>query len=114
VTKPESIELCRMGNEFIFSVNEEYDLDGNIPTNLARFINHSCAPNCEAHVEAGEVWMMALRDIQLGEEITFNYGYDLEDYRDHPCSCGGASCVGYIVGEQFFERLRGQRLAHSC
>ena len=44
--------------------------------------------------------------ISVGEELTFNYGYDLVDYREHPCSCGAAQCVGYIVAEEFFPLLR--------
>ena len=38
--------------------------------------------------------------------ITFNYGYDLEDYRDHPCHCGTPQCVGYIVAEEYFASVR--------
>ena len=49
---------------------------------------------------------MALRTIRPGEEITFNYGYDLADYRDHPCRCGSPNCVGYIVAEEFKETVR--------
>ena len=46
--------------------------------------------------------------LRAGEELTFNYGYDLEDYREHPCSCGSLECVGYIVAEEFFDHIRTQ------
>ena len=46
-----------------------------------------------------------MRDIRAGEEITFNYNYDLQDYREHPCRCGAANCAGYIVAEEFFGQL---------
>ena len=47
--------------------------------------------------------------IKPGEELTFNYGYDLENYREHPCRCGTSECVGYIVAEELFEHVRQQR-----
>jgi len=40
--------------------------------------------------------------------LTFNYGYDLSEYRDHPCRCGAPNCVGYIVAEEFFDHVRRQ------
>jgi hypothetical protein len=84
-------------------------LDGNVPWNPARFLNHSCDPNCEAEPDGGRVWIVARRGIRAGEEITFNYGYDLQDYREHPCRCGAADCVGYIVAAEFFEHVKWQR-----
>ena len=77
--------------------------------NPARFINHSCAPNCEAEVKDGQIWIVAGRDLKVGEEITFNYGFDLEDYRLYPCRCGAPACVGYIVAEEFFPHVRRQQ-----
>jgi SET domain-containing protein len=106
ITKAESLRRCEAQNWFIFGLNEEFDLDGNVAWNPARFLNHSCGPNCEAVCESGRVWIMALRDIQLGEEITFNYGYDLVDYEEHPCRCGAPECAGYIVAEGFFARIK--------
>ena len=50
-----------------------------------------------------------MRDIRAGEELTFNYGYDLENYREHLCRCGTSECVGFIVAEEFFEHVRKQR-----
>lgn len=109
ISKSESLRRCERNNECIFALNSEQDLDGNVPWNPARFVNHSCAPNCEAEMEDGRIWITAARDIRPGEEITFNYGYDLEDYRDYPCRCGSPGCVGYIVAPEFFEHvLRGK------
>lgn len=109
ITKAEGLRRCEQDNEYIFTLDDEFDLDGNVAWNPARFINHSCAPNCEAPDDS-RVWIVALRDIKAGEELTFNYGYDLEDYREHPCQCGAAPCVGYIVAEEFFDHLRKQRV----
>jgi uncharacterized protein len=109
VSKAESLRRCEQGNECIFALDEEHDLDGNVPWNPARFLNHSCTPNCEANLDEGQIWIAARRDIAAGEELTFNYGYDLVDYREHPCHCGARECVGYMVAEEFFEHLRRQR-----
>ena len=108
ITKAEANVRCEANNEYIFTLDDEFDLDGNVPWNPARFINHSCAPNCEAEVEAGKITIIALRDIAAGEELSFNYGYDLEDYRDHRCQCGAAECLGFIVAEEFFDHVRRQ------
>jgi len=108
INKKESLRRCELGNQCIFRRDEEYDLDGNVPWNPARFINHSCAPNCEAISQDGRIWIVARRDIAAGEEVTFNYGFDLEDYREYPCACGASECVGYIVAEEFFDHVRRQ------
>jgi uncharacterized protein len=109
ITKAESLRRCEEQNWFIFGLDDEFDLDGNVEWNPARFLNHSCDPNSEAVSEDGRVWIVALRNIKPGEEITFNYGYDLVDYLEHPCRCGVPECAGYIVAEDFFGHLRSRR-----
>lgn len=97
---------------YIFNLDEEWDLDGNLPWNDARLINHSCEPNCEAITEGFQIFIYALRDIKKGEELYFDYGFDAESYADHPCLCGTKSCLGYIVGEDYREELK-ERLAEG-
>jgi uncharacterized protein len=109
ITKEISARLCEANNEYIFTIDDEFDLDGSVSWNLARFLNHSCEPNCEAVWDEDRIWIEAIRDIGEGEEITFNYGYDLEDYKEHPCACGSPRCVGYIVAEEFFPFLQSVR-----
>ena len=111
IDKAESLRRCEADNKYIFALNEEHDLDGNVPWNPARRINHSCVANCDAELDGERIWIIANRDIRAGEEITFNYGFDLVDYRDHPCRCGAAGCVGYIVAEEFFDHLRAMTSA---
>lgn len=108
ISKQESLRRCQANNEFIFSLDERFDLDGNIAENPARFLNHSCTPNCDADLEDDRIWIVAKRDIRAGEELTFNYRFDLIDYRDQPCRCGSSDCVGFIVAEEFFEHVRKQ------
>jgi len=109
ISKAESNLRCEQGNEFIFALDDEHDVDGAVDWNWARWINHSCAPNCDAEYERGGIWIVARRAIQAGEEIAFNYGYDLEDYRDHPCRCGALECVGVMVAEEFYSHVRANR-----
>jgi SET domain-containing protein len=106
ISKSESLERCRNGNHCIFCLDTEHDLDGDVPWNPARLLNHSCAPNCEVELLEGGVWIVANRNIAAGEEITFSYNFDLVDYKEHPCHCGSPDCVGYIVAEEFFPQLR--------
>jgi SET domain-containing protein len=108
ITRAESLHRCEQNNPFIFRLDDTWDIDGSCDSNPARFLNHSCAPNCEAQFGEGRVWIVAVRDIRAGEEITFNYGFDLEDYREHPCHCGSPECVGFIVAEAFFDHVRKQ------
>ncbi|HEU5069431.1 MAG TPA: SET domain-containing protein-lysine N-methyltransferase [Verrucomicrobiae bacterium] len=110
IDKAEARRRCEADNRYIFYLNEAWDIDGDVPWNPARFLNHSCVPNCESELDedAGRVWIIALRDIKAGEELSFNYGYDLADYLDHPCRCGAPGCVGYIVSEEHFDHVRSR------
>jgi SET domain-containing protein len=109
ISKQESIRRCAEGNAFIFYLNEEQDLDGSVAWNPARFLNHSCAPNAQAERRDGRIWLVARRLIRAGEEVTFDYGYDLESFREHPCACGSPGCVGYIVAEEYHSHLHHTR-----
>lgn len=109
ITKAESREQCEANNVYVFTLDETWDLDGNVEWNPARWVNHSCAPNCDAELDAGRIWVVARRDIAAGEEITFNYGYDIEEYHDYPCVCGVPECVGFIVAEEYFPLVRRRR-----
>jgi len=108
ISKGESVKRCAQNNEYIFTLNEEEALDGNVEWNPARFFNHSCVPNCDAEFDEGRIWIVTRRDVEPGEELTFNYGFDLEDYRQYPCHCGSMNCVGFVVAEEFFPHVRKQ------
>ncbi len=85
------------GCVYLFEVNKRYDLDGAVSWNTARLINHSCEPNCETENVRGHIWISALRDIKAGEELSYDYGFDWENWKDHPCHCGSPKCFGWIV-----------------
>ncbi|MDB4703592.1 SET domain-containing protein-lysine N-methyltransferase [Akkermansiaceae bacterium] len=95
---------------YIFNLTKKWDLDGNVEWNPARLINHSCNPNSEAIQDGKRIFIQALRDIGVDEEITFDYGFEVDCYEDHPCRCGSSNCIGYIVGRDYHNDL-ADRLA---
>lgn len=91
---------------FLFEMDEETDLDGDIPDNPAKFINHSCDENCEVILADGRLWVFAKRDIPAGTELTFDYAFPFASFFEHPCCCGAAGCPGYIVARHERTKLR--------
>jgi SET domain-containing protein len=70
---------------------------------VAAFINHSCDPNCETDQIRGKMWIIALRDIAPGEELTYDYNlFDGDD--DVPCFCGSASCRGSLYSKSYLRK----------
>ena len=90
---------------FFFELDEKTYIDGDVSGNDARFVNHSCDPNCESEEDAGHIWIISLRDIKKGEELTFDYGFDAEFFGEYPCQCGTKNCVGYIVGKEHRDKM---------
>jgi uncharacterized protein len=105
ITQEESDRRLAAGNAYIIGLDEHYAIDGETPKNTARFINHSCAPNCHTEQFGQTIWVVAIRDIEAGEELTFNYGYAVTDEPAEPCHCGAPQCCGSILGPQYWNRL---------
>ena len=95
-----------IGAVYIFTLNDRYDINGKVSWNLAKYINHSCDPNCETDIIRGKIWINAIKNIKQGEELTYDYGYDMYSYEDHPCRCGSKNCVGFIVRSNLRWRIR--------
>jgi hypothetical protein len=87
------------GSVYIFELNSKFDIDGSPLYNKARYINHSCEPNCEVDIINGQIWISSIKKIYKGEELSYDYGYtfDKDDYKDHLCKCGSKTCIGYII-----------------
>nr|WP_295559629.1 SET domain-containing protein-lysine N-methyltransferase [uncultured Hyphomicrobium sp.] len=74
--------------KYLFWTSEKSMIDGNIPANTARFINHSCVPNCEIDIRMRRVYVFALRKIEPGEELTYDYGQEyFEMHLAGSCRC---------------------------
>jgi hypothetical protein len=87
----------------LFTVDSLTVIDAGVNGNDARYINHSCEPNCEAVTERRHIWIYALRDIEPGEELTYDYSLtgddDLETRASqYGCHCGTSSCRGTMYG----------------
>lgn len=108
--KAEAQRRCEAGNVYVFEVTEDFDIDGNVEWNPARWINHSCNPNAETEIIDGHVYVVATRTIRTGEEIVYNYNFDLSEYEDYPCNCGAEQCIGFMVAEEHWPEVR-RRLA---
>lgn len=94
----------RRHHTFLFTVNDKVVIDAGGWGNEAKYINHSCAPNCEARVVRGRVFIYARRAILAGAELLYDYWYTVDDgYTDeelrglYPCRCGAKRCRGTIA-----------------
>ena len=87
-------------------MNKKYDLDGSPLYNKARYINHSCEPNCEVDINNDKIWISSIKNIKKGEELSYDYGFsfDKNDYRDHVCKCGSKYCIGYIISSDDWDK----------
>jgi SET domain-containing protein len=102
------------GHTFLFILNDDYVIDANIDGNVARWINHGCAPNCKAFVIEDEghdprkdkVVIEAMRDIKAGEELTYDYDISIEgavtegERKLWACRCGAPNCTGTMLKER--------------
>jgi SET domain-containing protein len=68
----------RRGSIWCFKLNNRWVVDASVGGNDARFINHSCTPNCYTQIISGIIWVRAGRTIKAGEELTYNYYTDGE------------------------------------
>ena len=74
---------------------------------MAAFVNHSCDPNCESDQIKDGIWIIALRDIAAGEELTYDYClWDAEPGDEAPCYCGAKNCRGTMYSEEEIERQK--------
>ncbi len=99
------------GHTFLFTLNDEYVIDGNRKGNVARWINHSCSPNCDSIIEEADggdrtkdrVFIEAKKAIKAGEELTYNYGITLGEphtarmKKIWACLCGSKNCTGTML-----------------
>jgi SET domain-containing protein len=108
ITWPEALrrhphDPSQPNHTFYFHVDEEHVIDGNVDGNNARWINHACEPNCEADETDGRVFIKALRDLEPGEELFYDYGlsidapYTAKLKKEYECRCGAKNCRGTML-----------------
>ncbi len=82
-----------VNNLYLFETSTTRMIDGRERSNTARYINHSCKPNCEAEIFAGRVFIKAIKKIEAGEEFTYDYGKEYIDEHIKPYGCLCAPCA---------------------
>ena len=87
-------ETAKIRNSYLMAIDDEYFIDGSPRTNAARYINHSCQPNARAYRTGVRVWIWSIRDIEAGEEITYDYGTKYFEDFIAPVGCKCEKCLG--------------------
>lgn len=96
-------ESMKRHHTFLFTLDEDTVIDAAVNGNEARFINHSCDPNCQAFIEGDRIFIYSIRPIAQGEELVYDYAYervegmDEESEKLYVCRCGAKNCRGTIL-----------------
>lgn len=102
---------------FLFAVSRQTVIDASVGGNDARFINHSCDPNCEAVITRSRVFIEAIKPIAKGDELFYDYAYERDgtetaaDEKRYQCQCGTAKCRGTILAPKKPRRRRPHHAA---
>jgi uncharacterized protein len=97
---------------FLFQLGGGRCVDAGVGGNDARFINHSCDPNCEPELSDGVIWICAIKNIQPGIELTYDYSLQIEKRASrsrrsrYACRCGRAVCRGTMLASSAAGRPR--------
>ena len=100
---------------FIFGLDNGQVINAEIDGNEARWINHSCDPNCEAVGKDDRMFIYALRKIRTGEELFYDYSLQLDEpitkelVQEYKCDCGASRCRGTMLEVKKGTRAAGRR-----
>ncbi len=124
---PAGVRLCEYGGErltpkeadvrypeaegvrhhtFLFAIDDDVVVDAAVDDYVAKWINHSCDPNCDAVIDDGRIWIESIRAINPGEELAYDYAYvlptrhTLKARQQFPCHCGARKCRGTILAKK--------------
>jgi SET domain-containing protein len=103
------------GHTFLFVVDDDICIDAGVGGNAARFINHSCHANCETIIDDRRVFIDAIRTIQPGEELGYDYQLtwestdDPEELKLYACRCGAPQCRGTMLDVTPLDKKKGAR-----
>ena len=82
-----------LSSRYLFEIDRKWTIDGSKRSNIARYINHSCEPNCEGELHGGRILIYATRNIVRGEELTINYGEEYFNEFIRPIGCKCEKCI---------------------
>lgn len=86
-------EANRRGGKYLFQTSANRHIDGTTRKNIARYINHSCRPNCDTDIIKGRIYVETKRTIQPGEELFYDYGKEYWDEHIQPKGCRCEKCM---------------------
>lgn len=86
--------------KYLFEIDDKYTIDGSPRWNIARYVNHSCRPNCEVQIEDGKIKIYAIKNIKAGEEITYDYGKEYFNEFIKPIGCKCRKCLNNKNGRK--------------
>jgi uncharacterized protein len=107
------------GHTFLFVVDDDLCIDAGVGGNAARFINHKCDANCETIIEGRRVFIEAIRTIQPGEELGYDYQLTWESSDDpdelklYECRCGAANCRGTMLDREPLDQKKKKKAARK-
>lgn len=110
-------ETMASHHTFLFSVSRQTVIDASVGGNDARFINHSCDPNCEAVITRSRVFIVAIQPIAAGDELFYDYAYERDgsetaaDEKRYQCRCGARKCRGTILAPRKPTKRRPHHVA---
>ena len=96
-------DMDGLNHTFVFGVEHDHNIDGGANGNIARWINHSCDPNCDTYDKDKRMFVRAIRDIRPGEELSYDYWIEAGEpltkavQARWPCWCGAKTCCGTVL-----------------
>lgn len=118
ITNAEADRLEARGSRYMYEINSRWTIDGKARSNIARYGNHSCRPNAESDIllgkraegrKGGKVILRAIKNIEPGEEITYDYGKDYWNAFIKPIGCMCTPCINKRKKLRAEERLKRER-----
>ncbi len=85
-------ETQEKGGKYLFQISKNKTVDGSIRENIARYINHSCRPNCEVEIKKGRILVFTKKKVKAGEEFNYDYGKDYFNEYIKPKGCMCVKC----------------------
>ena len=111
LTNPQAEELEARGNKSLFEINSRWTRDGSPRSNLARYVNHSCAPNVETMIRGHKITYEACKGIYPGDELLVDYGKNYWDIfiKKHGCRCDACKAGGGRTNPPWLKKNKEKR-----
>lgn len=87
---------------YLFVIDDDTCIDAMNDPNPVKYINHCCEPNCESDQKGNRIFIIAIKDIKKGDELTYDYNLETDPEDDDPltCNCKAGTCRGTMKAEE--------------